>query len=192
MSDGLKIQLDNTDFFARAIAQLKKGPDDSVWKEVGDITAEAMGTFAPEDTGALKRGYRAYVGKNRVTVIWGVKNPSKKYAHYQWEGIAMEPVYPVFKGNSLYTDVWRTPKGVKKKYASDMHHIGKPHYVVYSKGKNAGKVAYVKGYTTAGSTHHWTEKARKTSWVYNPMRRKIMEVLKVAIGESIPGARYHV
>ena len=182
----IELKLENTDFMADAISQLQKGLKKEEWEYVGEITGEYLGTFAPEDTGALKKAYKTVVTPESVAISWGNSGkPADKYAHYQMVGIAMEPVFPVFE-NNLYTDQWRSPKGVKKHYAEDRHPIGIPHTVVY---KN-GKVAFVKGYTKDGSSSHWMDKAIDTPTVYNPMRRKIYEFLATAIGKRIVGKRY--
>lgn len=180
----MRLALENTDFMKRAISKLKQGLKDPVWKEIGQFTGEALGTFAPEDTGKMRKSFKVRKSKNAITVYWK-KTDKMPYVHYQYVGVAMEPVFPVFK-NSLWTDVWRTPENTHKVYAKDRHFIGEPHTVVYKDGR----VAFVKGYTKPGSSNHWIDKARETPTVYNPMRRRTYEVLADAIGETIVGKRW--
>ena len=193
MGDGnMEIRLENTDFMKRAISELEKGVDKDALEDIGYTMGEALGTFAPEKTGALRQAYDIKIDKNKVDVTWdGPTAKSLKYVKYQFYGIAMSPVMPVFEKGEIMTDKWRTKKGTKKHLAKDMHHIGVPKTVVITKGKNKGKVAFIKGYTKEGSTDHWIDKARNTPTVYTPMRREVMERLKDAIGEKIRGKRYY-
>ena len=184
----MQISLKNTNFMNRAISELKKGLNKKELDKVGDIAGKWLGTFAPEDTGALKNAYKKVITKNAVAISWGNSGkPADKYAHYQYVGVAMEPVRPVFE-NSLWTDKWRTPKGTHKVYAKDRHFIGTPHTVVYDNGK----VAFVKGYTKPESSAHWIDEARETPEIYNKMRREMYEHLAVATGKRIVGKRYFI
>ena len=179
--------LKNTDFMKDAIAKLQsEGAGTAAWAKIGEITGTFMGHYAPVNTGLLRKSYKINISKDGVTISWGNSGtPADKYAHYQYVGIAMEPVRPIFE-NSLWTDKWRSPKGVKKHYADDRHPIGVPHTVVFKDGR----VAFVKGYTVRGSSDHWIDKAVDTPQVYNPMRRMVYEVLAEAIGKKVVGKKY--
>ena len=180
----------------RAISALEEGVDKKALEDIGNDMGEALGTFAPEKTGDLKKAYDVVTGKDEVYVTWdGPKAENLKYVKYQYYGIAMSPVTPIFEEGSLMTDVWRTRRGVKKHLAKDMHPIGEPKRFVIEKGKNKGKLAIIRGYTPKSNgkkaKSHWIEEARKTPEIYNPMRRKVYEKLADAIGEKIVGKRYY-
>lgn len=192
----LDIRLENTDFMKRAISELEKGVDKSDLEDIGYTMGEALGTFAPEKTGALRQAYDIKIDKNKVDVTWdGPTAKSLGYVKYQYYGIAMSPVTPIFEKGEIMTNVWRTKKGVKKHLAEDMHPIGEHKRFVIEKGKNKGKLAVIEGYTPKSNgkkaQSHWIDAARETPTVYNPMRREVMERLKDAIGEKIIGKRYY-
>jgi len=178
------IKLENTDFMNHAISELQKKMDYDTLNRVGEIVGNAMGTFAPEDTGALKKDYRVEIGDNYMSVEWGYDGaPTEDYAHYQFEGQVYGPNNPIFNG--IAANTFRTPKGMTK-YPTNRE-LGRRHTVVLDNGK----VIFIQGYTTLFSSDHWTDRARKTPQVYNPMRREVYEVLADAIGARIVGKRYY-
>lgn len=181
----MQITLENTDFMKRAISELQKGVDDKTLFEVGEITAKAMGTYAPEDTGALKNDYKLEMNKNIVSVIWGYKGaPTEAYAHYQYEGVVFSPNIPDFRKHKMWTDEFVSPPGKGTKHPTGRK-MGQRKTIVLKDGR----VIFIHGYTTPGSSDHWIVKARKTPEVYYPMRTKVMQKLKLAIGEKIPGRK---
>lgn len=192
----MQITLENTDFMKRAISELQKGVNDKTLFEIGNITGEAMGTFAPVQTGTLKHDYKVDTSKNYVEVYWGYKGaPTEAYAHYQYEGVVFAPNFVKIgqgpnRDGSVGVVEWRSPKGKGTKYPTSRR-LGTPGSMVVSDGHGGTKTVHF-GYTMAGSSDHWIVKARKTPTVYYPMRTKIKEILKLAIGERIPGRRYHV
>ena len=92
MRDGnMEIKLENTDFMRRAISELEKGVDTGALEDIGYTVGEALGTFAPEKTGALRQAYDIKITKNRVDVTWdGPTGKSLGYAKYQFYGLAMQ------------------------------------------------------------------------------------------------------
>lgn len=181
----LDITLDNTKYMQRAISKLEKGVDDKTLVEIGDVMGKALGTYAPEDTGTLKKSYKVIVTKNEATVTWKYNgSPARKYAHYQAEGVVYGPNHPVFR-NNLFANEFQSPKDKRKKRTN--RKLGVRRTVVLDNGQ----VIFIHGYTTAGSSDHWIDKARKTPEVYNPMRREVYERLADAIGDIIVGKRYY-
>lgn len=190
----MQITLENTNFMARAISELQKGVDDKTLFEIGEITGKAMGTFAPVDTGRLKEDYKVEIFKNYVNVVWGYKGaPTEDYAHYQWQGIVFSPNYLKI-GQGANRDgtpgvvEWRSPKGKGSKHPTSRR-LGTPGSILVDDGYGGLKRVDF-GYTTPNTTSNWIEVARKTPTVYNLMRTKVMQKLKLAIGEKIPGRKY--
>ncbi|GEM_PF-4362836 len=179
----MQITLKNTDFFNRAISELKSGIKEETLFKIGKITGDAMGTFAPEDTGALKKDYHIDIYKNAVGVTWGYKgSATEDYAHYQYEGKVYSPNVPVINGNTGRFVGWISPVVTKKRTSRN---LGTPGSMTLSNGE---VVEF--GYSTPGSSSRWIEKARNTSTVYYPMRREVYEILADAIGEKIVVKRY--
>lgn len=178
------IKLENTDFMNHAISELQKGMTYATLRTIGGVVGDAMGTFAPERTGALKKDYLVEVEDNYVSVEWGYRGaPTEAYAHYQYEGIVYGPNNPIFNG--IAANTFRTPKGVSK-YPTERE-LGRKHTVVL----DDGRVLFIQGYTTLFSSDHWIDRARKTPQVYNPMRREVYEILADDLGERIVGKRYY-
>ena len=190
----MQITMKNTDFMTRAITALKEGAREDVLTEIGEDVGKTFGQFAPYNPEGshkhLRDDYRVDVAKNYVSVVWGYHEaPTEAYAHYQYEGVVYGPNYFIgvaqgpMKNGSAGVPVWRSPKGKGTKHRTSKH-LGTPGSFEY-KGKTI-----TLGYSTPGTGDHWIEKARYTPTVFNPLRVRIMQRLKVAIGERIPGRKY--
>ena len=185
MGSGLEIKLENTDFMKRAISELEKGVDDKTLNQIGQVMGEALGTYAPERTGTLRKSYKVITSKNEVFVTWKYSgSPARKYAHYQNEGIVYGPNHPIFR-NNLFANEFESPKNKRKKKTK--RKLGVRRTVVFDNGQ----VIFIDGYTKENSSAHWIDKARHDPEVYNPMRREVYERLADAIGVRIVGKRYY-
>lgn len=192
----LQITLENTDFMQRAISSLKEGMDDATLNDIGEVMGKAMGTFAPYDPHGdgvhLRDDYKIDFYKNAVGVTWGYKRaPTEAYAHFQDEGYIYDDNYVKWaQGPDKRTGApgvqigWVSSPRPKKR--SDRM-MGTARNIRLKDGR----LIHIDGYSTPGTGPHWIEEARKTSTVYNPMRRKIYEMLADAIGEKIVGKRYY-
>lgn len=189
----MQITMKNTDFMTRAITALKEGAREDVLMEIGEDVGKTFGKFAPYNPEGnhvhLKDDYRVDIAKNYVSVVWGYHGaPTEAYAHYQYEGVVYEKNFflgyaqGANKSGSAGVPVWRSYKDEKKKRTS--RHLGTPYSFQY-KGQTV-----TLGYSTPGTGSHWIEVARDTPTVYAPLRTRIMQRLKVAIGEKIPGRKY--
>lgn len=133
--------------------------------------------FVPKKSGALRRsahpvrkiGGEQGAGGNgtgSVSVYWGDRGKSTKYAHYQFVGDVYSPSKPVFLKNGNQTG-WVSPKGKKKVPASPARKLGEgtPYTYTVHTGLVKTPMGYrlikgdlevtVKGYTTKGTGYNW-------------------------------------
>ena len=108
--------------------------DPNVRTVVNTYIRDAMQTYVPKKTGALRRSSKV----TPTTISWG---DGLKYAHYQWYGEVYGPNYPITRGGHIVG--WYSKPGVPKRPTG--RKLGAP-----GQYKN-----WVFGYTTPETMDHW-------------------------------------
>ena len=131
------VTLDVERFYTKRQQQLLKLLDDKkVRTEVNTRIKDAINTFVPMDTGALRRS--AYA--NSTHIGWG-QGLAAPYARYQYNGIVYGPNHPITRGGTIVG--WFSTPGQQK------HPTGR------TLGTPREWKGWKFGYTTPGTSHHW-------------------------------------
>lgn len=125
--------------------------------------------YVPKKSGALRRSAHPVYkvngeanaggdGTGSVTIYWGDRSKASKYAHYQFIGDVYGPNKAIFNAQGEHIG-WRSPTGFKggpkgkgAKHKTKMGwKMGNPGSYTLSDGR----VVYIKGYTTKGTSYNW-------------------------------------
>lgn len=132
--------------------------DRKVRLHINGIIAKEVQDYVPMKKGGLRRSIR--ITERGIT--WGSGIP---YAHYQFAG----KIYDVNKakirgkGENARIVGWYSPKGVQK--TNSGRELGAP---------RESLLGWKFGYTTPGTTHHWTRVyTGKSQTGFNPVKMKV-------------------